>query len=291
MATSAAVGSNDARPLRVVAVLVIPGLLLAGLAISLAAWVGSHAPAQSRSAQSTSAQASNRVESPAIAGSVVVARADGTPIPMRELQVYLDRERSGVLAHDATGGEATDARFWTTPVQGITPGTRIVDAALGDAVQTTVTLQLAREHGLVVSADYTGFLRALNAENERRKTAIKQHQPIYGPQQYTESGYLDYLLGEYEYALGPLLVADGTIVVTEQTIAAFAVEHPEVQGATDPSRLTQLRQLYLAEQVKQIIAKRATRADVIRTDTMAALGRSGCLVSGACTSDLNGTTK
>ncbi|MEO7016248.1 MAG: hypothetical protein ABI130_01725 [Leifsonia sp.] len=279
VATRAPVSRDRPRPVRVVAAAAIIGLVLTALVVSLAGWAGSHPVSQPTGGESPKGTAPT-----GIAGSAVVASADGTSIPMRELQVYLDRERSAVLAQYATGGESTDERFWTTPVAGATPGARIVDAALADAVRTSVTLQLASEHGLVASADYAQFISALTTENTRRRLAVDQHQPIYGPKQYTESGYLDYLLGQYEYALGPVLAAEGTIAVTDQDIAAFAAAHPEIQGATGQSRLTQLRQLYLAEQVKQVIDQRAARVKVIRTDAVPALSRSACLVSGACTS-------
>ncbi|MNG35315.1 hypothetical protein D3C84_1220210 [compost metagenome] len=56
-----------------------------------------------------------------------------------------------------------------------------------------VQQQLAQSNGLEVSADYGQFLQRLREENERRKALLQTGSPIYGPTQYSEWSFYDYI--------------------------------------------------------------------------------------------------
>ena len=62
------------------------------------------------------------------------------------------------------------------------------------AIEAKCIQILAKEHEIIEYVDYKSFLKSLDEENKRRKEAIKNGEVIYGPQQYTEKQYYNYLI-------------------------------------------------------------------------------------------------
>ena len=48
---------------------------------------------------------------------------------------------------------------------------------------------------------YDGFVQNLMLENERRQQAIKKNQVVFGPAQYTEETYFEYVMGNTALAV------------------------------------------------------------------------------------------
>ena len=94
---------------------------------------------------------------------------DGAVIPERQL-----REVARVLG----SGETTEERR---------------RSAIQRLVEFKAVERLAAENGLAAELDYPAFLRRWQAENERRRLAVAQGQVIYGPVQYSEFEYFQYL--------------------------------------------------------------------------------------------------
>ncbi len=84
------------------------------------------------------------------------------------------------------------------------------------------------KYHLTPADSYDFFLTQLKKENQRRKHAVATHQPIYGPTQYTEANYFDYLQAQYSFDLQERMRADGTITVGQPQLASFLATHPDI---------------------------------------------------------------
>jgi len=224
---------------------------------------------------------------------VTVANVDGIAIPTREFALYLEQDRAAVFAYFQQNFGTQDSKgFWTTRFGGQTPTARLRSAALSDAAHTTVEFALAFKYKLVRSPAYAAFLSAWSAENQRRRSAIANQQPIYGPQQYTEANYLTYVLGNLGPELQDKLVADGTFDPSDANLQAYYLKHVgDFSGGRVgpmPARFDfakeQVRLAYLNAQYTTLTNRLANSATVSTTQHMRQLIESGCISAGGCSS-------
>lgn len=126
--------------------------------------------------------------------SVIVAYVDGEPIYAGELQKSMEKERHAVAMYyyHEHGLEETPG-FWTSRYEGETPDERLRMKALQNVVRMKQQQMMARSKGLIEDISYPAFLKNLTKENERRKEAVKKNEVIYGPLQYTEEAYFEYM--------------------------------------------------------------------------------------------------
>lgn len=194
-----------------------------------------------------------------VPSATVVARVDGTDIPMRELQLFLGQDRAAVIADSPDA--ARGASYWTTLSGSTTPAQRLVASALSDAARAAVQFDAARRYGLKAPVNYEDFIAGLNAENARRAHAIATGQPIYGPRQYSEAAYLDYVLGQTAFDLAAKMVADGTLP-TDSAAGG---------GASQPSTDYEAK-------IDRLVAS----ATITTTDATQIIVNGGCLSTGEC---------
>jgi hypothetical protein len=123
-----------------------------------------------------------------------VAKVDGEPISARLFERRLMRNRAAAYRYFGQKyGVSDSADFWTTPHDGETPLEWLKQRTLDECVRIVIEQTLARKHGVLSDVSYSAFLQALERENERRRRALAAGEPIYGPQQYGEDEYFNYL--------------------------------------------------------------------------------------------------
>jgi len=123
-----------------------------------------------------------------------VAKVNGEPISARLFERRLVRNRAAAYRHFGQKyGVSDSADFWTRPHDGESPLDWLRKRTLEECVGIVVEQTLAREHGVLFDISYPTFLQALARENERRREALAAGEPVYGPQQYREDEYFDYL--------------------------------------------------------------------------------------------------
>ena len=131
-----------------------------------------------------------------------VAKVNGDPISVRFLTRRLAANRSAVYRHFADKTGATPgAEFWMTNYDGETPRQWLQRRALEECVRLQVELGSGKRHGLLPDTSYAGFLKALDRENVRRRTALAKGEPIYGPQQYGEDEFFTYVMNNLRLTL------------------------------------------------------------------------------------------
>lgn len=231
---------------------------LSCVVVGLAAAIGATALSRLHRSEPVARPTSERTSS-LVPGATVIARVNGTGIPMRELQLFLDQDRAAVIA--GSPDTAAGAAFWTGLAGSTTPAQRLVDIALADAARAAVQFDAARRYGLKAPTDYQDFVAALDAENARRAHAVAAGQPIYGPRQYSEAAYLDYLLGQTAFDLAQKMAADGAL----PTDGAVAGGDNQLSTAYETK-------------IDELVAS----ATVTTTDATKVIVNGGCLTTGEC---------
>lgn len=220
-----------------------------------------------------------------------VFTVDGVAVPYRELRIFIQDDRSNVFGQYG-GAAADDAQgFWSTPISGVTPSQRLMRQATEDAVKTSVQFHLAEKYGLIGSANYGSLVVSFEAENRQRREALATGKPVYGPQQFTEDGYLAYVTGNLAAELQQKLVDKGVLAATEASLRRyFAAHRAEFSGGsgigptteTYSSLKKQVRTRYLDSVYLQLVDDRAAAASVVPTKRYAAVETSGCFATGNC---------
>jgi hypothetical protein len=224
-----------------------------------------------------------------LAQNTEIATINDIAVPARELQIYLDRGRAATITHFQTEYHAaTGAGFWTTRYGDSTPSEYLIDAALADIARATIQIQWAVKYGIAESATYDAFLAQLRDENLRRHNAIVEKKPIYGPAQYTEGNYFQYLQDQYSFDLQDAMRTNGTINIDTGSITSFLRAHPDMAasvrlhaGQAEAEANEMIVRLYTEDRYSALLAQAADAASVTPSAALESVAR-GCLESGRC---------
>ncbi|MWV42919.1 peptidyl-prolyl cis-trans isomerase [Paenibacillus sp. HJL G12] len=156
----------------------------------------------------------------------VMATVGGIPVTMPEFEKSVQRNKSGVLSyfHDKYSAEQIPG-FWTSSFEGEVPQDLLKKRALDDSLRIKVTEWIAMEQGVINDISYQGFLKQLEQENARRMKAAANHQVIYGPLQYNEDTYLQYILTNAATAVKQKIQLDEHLKPDELALKAFYEKH------------------------------------------------------------------
>ncbi len=134
------------------------------------------------------------------AGTILTVNTD--PIDSREFLLQMGTNQAQVFQYFFDHyGVQDSANFWTTPHGGVTPLTMIKQLTMQQVVQLTVQLEMARARGMVGDITYGAILASMRQENQRRATAVAQHQPVYGLTSFTAPTYFSYVTTNLEVTL------------------------------------------------------------------------------------------
>lgn len=124
-----------------------------------------------------------------------IALVNGLPISTKEFDNAIEINKSKVsdYFYKKYGAEQTK-EFWMTSFEGEIPLESVMKKALEDTVKLKIRQLIAKELGLLSDISYKGFIEQLDEENNRRQRAIRNHEIIYGPRQYEEKAYFEYVL-------------------------------------------------------------------------------------------------
>ncbi|MEI7980239.1 MAG: metallophosphoesterase [Bacteroidota bacterium] len=131
-----------------------------------------------------------------------VARVNGEPISVREFMLMAQKGRAEVIRffrihYNLEFGED----FWTQVTDGKSPSEMLKRRTLDTLVSMKLQQITARNLGLTGDISYKGFLLGLENENRRRLDAKNKGKVIFGPVQYSEEVYYDYLFSNLVIAL------------------------------------------------------------------------------------------
>jgi len=123
-----------------------------------------------------------------------VATINGEPVTLREFMLHARSLRSLVISeYKIRFGVEYNGGFWTHNFGGKTPLEALKTRTLDTLISVKIQQLSARKAGIVSDISYQGFLAALDTENVRRLAAKQSGKVIYGPVQYSEEVYYNYL--------------------------------------------------------------------------------------------------
>lgn len=124
----------------------------------------------------------------------VVAKINGLPVQMREFMLMVNKNRSEVFSYFKQTYNAEDSEtFWTDQFEGESPSELVKQYAIDELKETKTEQALAIEYGIIENGDYDKFVTEWKAENERRKAAKANNEVIFGPVEYREMDYFNYV--------------------------------------------------------------------------------------------------
>jgi hypothetical protein len=154
------------------------------------------------------------------AGDDEVASIDGRAVTRDELLFHMRRLAPTVENELRNEYRLRGTIDWNAMTGDETALHRLATRALAEVRRDNATLVLAKEQGLVDSADHAGFLAELAEENQRRTDAIAKGETVYGVAEFSPEEYYSHRLTEIKTALknrlsanpgGPLQVDDADI--------------------------------------------------------------------------------
>ncbi len=123
-------------------------------------------------------------------GDTWIAKVNGEPIRKNEFLRQLKLERTDTFEYFRQKYNADPSGdFWNKSFSGEVPIDYAREKTLEECAAVKVKQILARENGLIDDISSEAFLKDLAAENKRRKEAVKNNLPVYGPVQYDENSY------------------------------------------------------------------------------------------------------
>ena len=132
--------------------------------------------------------------------SALVAMVNGEAVTKIEFMLHA-RTLKPLVINDFRSAQVTEFGndFWSRKFDGKTPMEALKKRTLDTIVQIKVQQISARNAGIVADISYSGFLNALETENHRRLVAKKSGEVIYGPVQYSEEVFYNYLFSNMVY--------------------------------------------------------------------------------------------
>ena len=127
-----------------------------------------------------------------------VAYVNRIPVSYGEYMLHVDETRGETSAYFYENYHVDESvDFWSEKAVfgGENPLEVLKETVLDSVTRMKLEQQLMVEYGIVTAKDitYKSFLKIFQKENLRRKTIIEQGGVVYGPEQYTEIGYYNYL--------------------------------------------------------------------------------------------------
>jgi hypothetical protein len=137
-----------------------------------------------------------------------VLTVNGEPVSMAEYLNIMSGARTKVFSYISQKFGVTDSKyFWTTSFDGEIPEEILKQSTVNELTRVKILQILMKKYGITNDISYSGFLKELTAENERRKKAVVKKLPIYGPVEFGEKIYYDYMLSERTGKLKQVLSA------------------------------------------------------------------------------------
>ena len=129
-----------------------------------------------------------------VSDSTIVATVDGEPIIGREFNLVSRKYKSIVIQEFRHKYNLNyNNQFWENYTSGESPTEILYKKTLDAIIQIKVQQILAIKLGIVQDIGFDGFLKNLEKENKTRMEAKQNQKVIFGPTQYTEEVYYDYV--------------------------------------------------------------------------------------------------
>ena len=124
-----------------------------------------------------------------------IAYINHTPISKREFEILLENNKTKIISEfHCDNVKMQDVKFWHTAVNGKSPAESLCEKTLQDCIRSKSIQMLACKYEILTNCSYDTFLKTLSAENQTRRQNLLQHEPVYGPNQYTEKNFYEHYI-------------------------------------------------------------------------------------------------
>jgi hypothetical protein len=137
-----------------------------------------------------------------------VASIDGHAVTRDELLFHMRRLTPAVQNELRNEYHLRGAIDWTAKAGDKTALQRLKTRALDEIRRDKTTLVLAKEQGLIDSADHADFLAEMDDENRSREQAVANRETVYGVARFSPEEYYSHRLTELTTSLEERLSAD-----------------------------------------------------------------------------------
>lgn len=135
---------------------------------------------------------------------------NGEPVTVREFRQRMEYDYRALTIDHFTrnwGAEA-DKEFWDKEFDGITPREYLKEKTIESCALIKLQTLKMKEMGILEDISYQSFLQDLETENQRRKEITESGGVIYGPQQYSENEYFEYVFSNLREDLKEQMAAE-----------------------------------------------------------------------------------
>lgn len=128
---------------------------------------------------------------------------NGEPVTVREFEQQMEYGyRAFTLNHFVqTHNIEVDKDFWDKELGGITPREFLMENTAKACALIKIQELKMKEKGILSDISYSSFLKDFERENKRRREIVSQGGVIYGPQQYSENDYFEYVFSNLQVDL------------------------------------------------------------------------------------------
>ena len=120
---------------------------------------------------------------------------NGEPVTIREFKQRMEYDyRAVTIDYFARNWNAqVDEEFWGKRFRDITPREYLAERTIENCALIKIQTLKMKEMGIINDISYQSFLSDLEVENQRRKETVQKGGIIYGPEQYSENEYFEYV--------------------------------------------------------------------------------------------------
>lgn len=139
-----------------------------------------------------------------------VMYVDGEPVTIQEFKQRMEYDYRAVTIdyftknHHAVIGE----NFWNQQFDGVTPYQFLIDKTIEGCTYIKIQELEMQKRGVLEDISYQSFLKDFERENQRRKEIVENGGVIYGPQQYSENEYFEYVFANLKIELKDRMAKD-----------------------------------------------------------------------------------
>jgi hypothetical protein len=164
----------------------------------------------------------------AVENAAVAAKVNGEPVQADEFASFANTKKSLVYdyfkkAHGIDPGR----NFWKERFGNESPLEKLKNTTMQDLVKIKVEQIMAKEHGLARDIRYSSFLKEWQKENKRRKAAAARNEVLYGPIEYGELDYFNYVHSNQVLRLQEKLLGN-EIIIKDSEYKPFYDSHPDL---------------------------------------------------------------
>ena len=139
----------------------------------------------------------------------IIAFVNEEAVTRDEAMFFFEYHRSAVYQHFHRVHGVTDFDgFWDqkTRFGEDSPLGMLKELAIQDIIDVRIQLDLARDEGLISDTSFSAVMQLRKEENDRRAKAIQSGRVLYGPREYSEAVFFDYLISNLVIRLKERLI-------------------------------------------------------------------------------------